>query len=104
MINYGIAYDFCRISYALIEKNLSILMQVTGTVDTRYIAVLYDMVLHTTHMVSHENGFSVLAVLMFFCPNGVDAHMITGHSESKFRILIDLRVSMNKLRTNATEK
>ena len=55
MINYGIAYDFCRISYALIEKNLSILMQVTGTVDTRSISVLYDMVLHTTHMVSHEN-------------------------------------------------
>ena len=55
MINYGIAYDFCRISYALIENNLSILMQVTGTVDTRYIAVLYDMVLHTTHMVRHEN-------------------------------------------------
>ena len=26
--------DFCRISYALIEKNLSILMQVTRTVDS----------------------------------------------------------------------
>ena len=31
--------DFCRISYALIEKNLSILMEVTRTVDSRYIAV-----------------------------------------------------------------